>query len=203
MDIAIEFGEQGFRYIFVVHAHGGPAHSLALDQAGQFFRDEYEGQMHHLYGYTFAEFAAPDLLSEEALEEDGFSVHGSVMEHSFLMHLQPDLVADDIENAPVITGKHFKDLMRIASAPDWTGYFGSPRWANAAIGRSIADKRQQANLQLALRVLDGDDLADVPRWANIAYEDSDIQLVIDRSREEHERRAKRQEEWIEKNGSDL
>ena len=31
MDLATELGEQGFRWIFVVHLHGAPNHNRALD----------------------------------------------------------------------------------------------------------------------------------------------------------------------------
>jgi hypothetical protein len=50
MDLAEEFGEQGFRWLFLVHAHGSPAHNRALDAAGEYFRDVYGGRMIHLAG---------------------------------------------------------------------------------------------------------------------------------------------------------
>jgi creatinine amidohydrolase len=50
MDLATELGEQGFRWVFVVHAHGSPFHNLVLDQAGDYFRDTYGGRMVHLRG---------------------------------------------------------------------------------------------------------------------------------------------------------
>ena len=39
MDLGDEFGEQGFRWLFVVHLHGGPEHNQALDDAGEYFRE--------------------------------------------------------------------------------------------------------------------------------------------------------------------
>jgi creatinine amidohydrolase/Fe(II)-dependent formamide hydrolase-like protein len=50
MDLATELGEQGFRRIFIVHGHGAPYHNLMLDQAGDYFRDTYNGKMVHLRG---------------------------------------------------------------------------------------------------------------------------------------------------------
>jgi creatinine amidohydrolase len=50
MDLAGELGEQGFRWIFVVHGHGSPFHNLILDQACDYFRDSYGGRMVHLRG---------------------------------------------------------------------------------------------------------------------------------------------------------
>jgi creatinine amidohydrolase/Fe(II)-dependent formamide hydrolase-like protein len=45
MDIAAALGEQGFRWIFVVHDHGDPRHNHALTQASDFFHDSYNGTM--------------------------------------------------------------------------------------------------------------------------------------------------------------
>jgi creatinine amidohydrolase/Fe(II)-dependent formamide hydrolase-like protein len=65
MDLATEFGEQGFRWVFIVHGHGSPDHNRMLDQAGAFFHDSYGGQMVHLRGFMEAPdccHAGPDML---------------------------------------------------------------------------------------------------------------------------------------------
>lgn len=38
MDLASEVGEQGFRWIMVVHVHGSPLHIGAIDDASDFFQ---------------------------------------------------------------------------------------------------------------------------------------------------------------------
>ena len=50
MDLASELGEQGFKWVMVVHVHGSPNHIAALDDAGDFFRDTYGGRMVNLWG---------------------------------------------------------------------------------------------------------------------------------------------------------
>jgi hypothetical protein len=50
MDLGAEFGEQGFRWIFLIHMHGAPDHNQALDDAGEYFRDVYGGRMINLAG---------------------------------------------------------------------------------------------------------------------------------------------------------
>ena len=50
MDLASQLGEQGFKWIMVVHVHGSPLHIAALDEAGDFFRDTYGGRMVNLWG---------------------------------------------------------------------------------------------------------------------------------------------------------
>ena len=50
MDLATELGDQGFKWIMVVHVHGAPMHIRALDQAGDYFHDTYGGRMVNLWG---------------------------------------------------------------------------------------------------------------------------------------------------------
>ncbi|MEO6064509.1 MAG: creatininase family protein, partial [Lysobacterales bacterium] len=50
MDLATQLGDQGFLWIFVVHGHGSPLHNQALDQAGDYFRDEFGGRMVNIEG---------------------------------------------------------------------------------------------------------------------------------------------------------
>ena len=86
MDLATEFGEQGFRWLFVIHGHGSPNHNRALDQAGDYFRDTYGGHMVNLTGLQPGPSPADSVLAAEvskaALAEDGFTVHAGLVEHS-------------------------------------------------------------------------------------------------------------------------
>ena len=50
MDLATELGEQGFRWVFIIHGHGAPIHNRALDEAGDYFHDIFGGTMVHLLG---------------------------------------------------------------------------------------------------------------------------------------------------------
>jgi hypothetical protein len=50
MDLATQLGEQGFRWVFIVHGHGSPLHNQALDQADDYFRDSFGGRMVNLDG---------------------------------------------------------------------------------------------------------------------------------------------------------
>jgi creatinine amidohydrolase/Fe(II)-dependent formamide hydrolase-like protein len=49
VDIASDLGDQGFRWIFVYHAHGAPTHRRALDEAADYFRATYRGHMVNLW----------------------------------------------------------------------------------------------------------------------------------------------------------
>lgn len=167
MDLAGELGEQGFRWVMVVHVHGSPLHIGAIDEASDFFHDTYGGRMVNLWGL------APVLggwgkalqrLSEAEKKEDGVSLHGGVDEHSLMLHLQPALVAPDYRAAKSITGSSYDESFALARASDWPGYLGAPRLASAELGRQIWTSFSAATLTTTLEVLDGADPAKYPRY---------------------------------------
>jgi creatinine amidohydrolase len=99
MDLSTELGEQGFRWIFVVHGHGAPFHNLMLDQACEYFRDTYGGRMVHLRGLeptpeqlSKLRLTSPKrALSELETKESGLlDVHAGLEETSRAMFLRPD-----------------------------------------------------------------------------------------------------------------
>ncbi len=202
MDIATELGEQGFRYIFILHGHGSPSHNMALDQAGLYFKDEFGGEMHNLFG-IWSTSPSEVVLSEVARREDGFTVHAGAEETSSVLYVRPDLVADDVKAAPIVKGDNFTDLMRIASADGWTGYFGSPRQADASIGEKLAKARYKHHLELATKILRGEKLTNVMTHSSMAYGHPEMGEVVEKSRDEHSRRAKQQQDWIKRNNADL
>ena len=159
MDLATEFGEQGFRWIFVVHIHGGPHHNRALHEAGDYFRDTYGGRMVHIMGLTPPGDTGPPPdshpLTEAERKEEGLSIHAGAFETSWILFLRPDLVGP-IAQAKPETGASFQDLAELAKRPDWPGYFGSPRLATAARGTrwGLYTKIQ---VDYALAILDGAD----------------------------------------------
>jgi len=170
MDLASELGEQGFKWIMVVHVHGAPLHIRSLDQAGDFFRDTYNGRMVNLWGLV------PVLggwgkvlggLSDAEKKEDGVSLHGGLDEHSLMLHLKPELVAPGYKQAKAVTGQTMAESFSAARAPDWPGYLGSPRLATAAIGKKIWDSFAAAAIEHMLAVLNGADPAQFQRYADL------------------------------------
>ena len=155
VDLGSELGEQGFRWIFVVHLHGAPSHSRALDEAGDYFRDTYGGRMVHLFGLRpVLEAGAPSLDPAEAAE-NGLDIHAGRMETSAILFIRPDLVAPGYRAASSIPGKNFDDLIRIAHAPGWPGYFGAPKQATAAEGQALIQRRSRVCADYMWRVVDG------------------------------------------------
>jgi len=169
MDLASTFGEQGFRWLFLVFMHDGPDNHLALEQASDYFHDVYGGNLVHLWDLKPIHDCCDTVrrrLTPEQLKENGFTVHGGVGEHSEILFLRPDLVPPAIHNAPSVTARDFDDLVQVAHQDSWPGYWGAPSYASAALGaasfRDISDKMKQ----LALQILDGLDWRKIPRFSD-------------------------------------
>jgi creatinine amidohydrolase/Fe(II)-dependent formamide hydrolase-like protein len=200
MDLAAEFGEQGFRWVFLVTLHGAPNHHKALDQASDYFRDQYGGHMVNLCGLMPVRKRGEVEVPKAQAAEDGLGIHSGIQETSDLLFLRPDLVAPAYRNARSITGRDMAHLVRLAQQDDWPGYFGAPRFASASHGarswRHLSDKACSA----ALEILDGADYRAIPRWGEVADQDP-ATLAVDRAdSEQDERVAEQQRRWLQRKG---
>ncbi len=177
MDLATELGEQGFRRIFVMHGHGAPYHNLMLDQACDYFRDNYGGKMVHLRGLepTAEQLARLKLtppylnLSETETKEKGnLDEHAGFAETSRLLFLRPDLVNPIYKLLEPQTTNDPVEFFSVARANGWRGYLSSPRIANANHGARFQQYCSARDNALALAILDGTlDERDIPRYAQI------------------------------------
>ena len=192
MDLATELGEQGFRWIFLVHCHGAPNHHKALTQASDYFHDVYGGIMVDLFAldpiFNCCE-SKEKVLSAKQLAEDGYSIHAGADEQSAILFLKPELVPESYKSAPSLTGTNFAELVGIARAEGWPGYFGAPRLATAAMG-ALEFTRSSENLNaIALQILSGLDPRKISRWTD--KEDADLKY--------DEAIEKRELDWLKKN----
>ena len=198
MDLADQLGEQGFKWIMVVHVHGSPLHIAALDEAGDYFRDAYGGRMVNLWGllpviggWGIGMSAMP----EAQKKEDGVSLHGGADEHSLMLHLQPNLVAPDYQQAPTVTGSTYAGSVAAARQKDWPGYIGAPRLGNAALGRRIWTSFSAAALKTTLEILDGADPAKYPRYLPIMEKNPPYQEWIAAAADRDRTLGRRQHSW--------
>ena len=200
MDLADELGAQGFRWLFVVHLHGAPNHSRALDQAGDYFHDQYGGQMIHLAGLMpiFATIEGPkDAAAKRA---DGLPIHAGMDETSWLLALQPGLVRAGYRAAPDQSDSTMDGLVRLARLPDWPGYFGAPRLATAAHGQAIWNALRDSTIAVTRRILDGADPSHIERLATVMLQSPPDVRLDAASRREEARRATRQRAWLRRHG---
>jgi creatinine amidohydrolase/Fe(II)-dependent formamide hydrolase-like protein len=203
MDLATELGEQGFKWVFVLHFHGHPNHNRALDQAGDYFRETYGGQMVHLAGLMpvyDAWIGAAKALNNKERRENGFAVHADLSETSALLFLRPELVSPRYVVAPAYTGRNLQDLAEVAKAKNWPGYFGSPRLASDNYGAKLWKSISSRVIESALKILDGFDPMEIPRYGDIVKTAPTYAAIANASLA-HERQVHdRQQAWIRKNG---
>lgn len=205
MDLATEVGDQGFRWVFLIHAHGAPAHNRALDEAGEYFRDTFGGRMIHLAGLDRGQDPVFDAVltnavTKEALAENGLDLHAGLIETSLTMALRPDLVSAAVARAPSLGAREIPDLFRIASRPDWPGYLGAPRYATPDLGRRLIDAESGSLVALALRLLDGQtDERQMPRSADLAQNPA-VAKALEPAFQRDAAIAKRQQEWLATRG---
>jgi creatinine amidohydrolase/Fe(II)-dependent formamide hydrolase-like protein/ketosteroid isomerase-like protein len=198
MDLATELGEQGFKWIMVVHVHGSPLHIAALDEAGDYFRDAYGGRMVNLWGLLpviGGWGSAMSVMTEAQKKEDGVSLHAGADEHSLMLHLQPNLVAQDYQQAPSVTGSTYAGSVAAARQTNWPGYIGAPRLGNAALGRRIWTSFSAAALKTTLEILEGTDPAKYPRYLPLMAKNPPYQEWIASANERDRALGERQQSW--------
>lgn len=199
MDLASELGDQGFRWIVLIHVHGSPHHIRALDDAGDFFRDTYGGQMVNLWGLVPVIGGwgrALGTLTDAQKKEEGASFHAGMDEHSLMLHLRPELVAPGYRTAPVVTGATPQESVEVAKRAEWPGYLGSPRLASAAVGARIWNAFASAAVEHMLAILDGTDPRKVPRYADLLRKNPLFQDWIRTGEARDAEREARQRAWL-------
>ena len=199
MDLSSELGQQGFRWIFVMHNHGSPLHNLMLDQAGDYFHDTYGGRMINLPGLLNGPSPRP-LRTAEAGKEDGeFEVHAGMSETSRMLFLRPDLVPAGYAQAAPHTANSPADAVAAARADNWEGFIGSPPPASAPFGEQEMRQRGATYNKVALSILDGGDPRAIPRLSEMAMKSPDIRRVESATQNYYDEIARKQQAWLQKN----
>lgn len=200
LDLATELGEQGFKWIFVIHGHGAPNHNRALDQASDYFREIYGGHLVNLAGLIPVISAWDGKKSDRERQEDGLPIHAGMDETSMMLALRPDLVSPKYKTAKPQASDKMEGLIRIAQADGWPGYFGSPRLARRSQYEKGWQIAQQEAIRLALKILDGLDERQVIRFGD-EMKKSELDVKLDEESLRHEAEIKRkQDEWLKKKG---
>lgn len=166
-DLATELGDQGFRWILIVHVHGSPLHIGALDDAADFFHDTYGGTMVNLWGLMQVLGGwggAMQSMTDAEKKADGLSLHGGMDEHSLMLYLRPDLVAKDFHSAKSVIGANYEEAFATAHGEGWPGYLGGPQIATVAWGKNIWTAFAAATVKTSVEILDGKDAASYPRY---------------------------------------
>jgi hypothetical protein len=93
------------------------------------------------------------------------------------------------------------DVSRVASRPDWPGYFGAPRYATPALGRRIVKADSGWLIDITLQLLDGKvderQIARVSALGNVP----DVAKALEPGRQRNAAMARRQQEWVMRRNS--
>jgi len=200
MDLATELGEQGFRWILVVHVHGSPLHIEAIDDAGDYFHATYNGTMVNLWGLLPVLGGWGSVLGnlpDSIKREDGVSLHAGLDEHSMMLYLDSSLVASDYRAAPTVAGVSYDSSFAVARRPGWPGYLGAPRLATAALGQAIWTGFATATVRTAVEILQGADPLKYPRYMTFLRQSPLYQHWIAAAEGHDSAQAARQRSWQE------
>lgn len=190
MNLATELGEQGFNKIMVIHIHGTQEHSLAIDQACEYFDDTYDGFMVNLFSLAGINWYQDDeFKSEEEIIEDPWAVHADMFETSLNLYLVPDLVKGRHKKQEPLSYKSWEDILEFSSESDWQGYVGSPRLATEELGEKIMNAWSSALGSMAIRIINGEDYSAMSKWSD-GYKPGSHSLEID----------DRHENWLRSKG---
>ena len=199
VDLASELGEQGFRWVLVVHVHGSPLHIGALDDASDFFHDTYGGTMVNLWGLIpvlGGWGSAMSIMTPDEKRADGISLHAGMDEHSLMLYLRPEFVASDYRQAPVVSGANYAEDFAVARREGWPGYLGAPHLATAEFGERIWRSFSAATEKTALEILDGRDPASYPRYVTYLKSQAPYREWIDSSMVRDSLAGSRLSSWL-------
>lgn len=105
----------------------------------------------------------------------------------------------EVAQAPSVTAKDFEHMHKLAADENWAGYFGAPRHASVALGRRDVEERSRQHIAMALRILNGLDERNVPRYSTVIAKVPGVSDVMDRSAKWNAKVEERQRKWLSKN----
>lgn len=206
-DVGAQIAQNGFRWIFVVHGHGAPPHSLAISEACDFVSETFRVTMLNVSSAAWVDprYAEENAriarrhYSEKEIQEIGVDIHAGTAETSILMATHPQMVRT-IRRLPDRAAPDFAGLRRIATAPGWEGYVSIPARAKAAYGRELTDLEVTTHVDLMSRALRGEDLSKRPRYPEPLLADPAIQQIMRETLSFEEEFGRKLEAWLGKRG---
>ena len=153
MDLGSDLGDEGFRKIFVINIHGGPNHNQAIDQACDYFNEAYGGKMVNILnlGTSFRS----NFLTADERQEEGYTPHAGMEEHSLLYYLQPRFQQFKYKEARPAKATDPANIEIVAKADGWPGYFGSPKLSSPELGEKVWKARSQWIIVQVSKVMEG------------------------------------------------
>jgi len=171
-DVGAQIAQNGFKWIFVIHAHGSPNHNLAISDACDFISQEFKITMLNLDSLAMEDAANSDksrnvkerYFTAEERNLIGWDIHAGTKETSILLALKPELVNKNFRSLPDQSGDSEEKILKIAKLKDWLGYFAAPAKAKAEFGREMLEVNLETYASYVARALKGENLFNLPRF---------------------------------------
>lgn len=194
MDLGSELGNQGFKKIFVVHMHGSANHNQAIDQAGEFFKETYDGNMINIWNLAFR--FSPDLKNDEEKKEDGLGYHAGMNETSMLYYLKPEIMNIAFKKAIPVTLLSSEDVVAKSMESDWQGYWGSPRLSSLSFGEKYWKGWVNSIIEQIDNILDNKYDFNSPTFYEIQSRDPVFKLLNEEAKNYEKKNEAKQNEWL-------
>ena len=140
--------------------------------------------------------SAAQSATEAERAENGFGVHADLVETSINLFLRPSLVAPGYARARSFTGNSISELVPAAEQADWPGYLGAPRHARRAVGAAALTSVTNSMADLALKILDGLDYRQLPRYGDVTRNDPGNAGIDRRATADEQESERRQIAWL-------
>ena len=204
MDIGDMLGEQGFKYIFIVFRHGAPLHNRTINEACDYFNENYQGSMVALSGLIYNTWNGGEIeLNEIEKKENGIDIHAGMRETSEMIYVRPELVDSNYVNAIPFTAQNPDDFLKITSSNNWQGYYGSPRLSNREVGELLYKITVHNYSDLAIKIIDGFDFKQLKRVGEPLDSLPNAFKELDKTFINHLNALKeKQNKWLKENGID-
>lgn len=201
IDLGSEAARKGFKYIFLLHAHGGFFHNIAFSEASAFVSQRYGVRMENLASYVFAgAFDSPDVMARHLgprwLEETGVFHHGGAGETAKILFLRPELVGKTYRDLPPFVTRDLAGAFDVSARGDWHGYWGNPAQGSARLGADLMRDLADAGFQLAERMLRGEDLSALPAYPESLLKFPEARAYFEKLREHDARQTAEVDEWL-------
>jgi creatinine amidohydrolase len=171
-DIGGQIAANKFKWIFVIHAHGAPMHSIAISEACDFISDTFSMTMLNISSLLWADAEhskefdkiTAKYYSSADLQAQGMDIHAGTSETSEMLAIDPQRVRPVYKALPDRVGKNPDELAAVAEKPGWEGYFGRPARASSAYGMELMEFAIEESADFILRALRGENFSKHSRY---------------------------------------
>ena len=205
MDLATEFGEQGFRWLFVIHAHGSPNHNRGPGAGGRLLPRHLRrshGESDRTAARAQRGGVHPGVRGQQGCPRRGRlqRARGPGGNTVGIMALRPDSVSAAVANAQSVTGRdlaicgasrlarsgpgtsaHRVTLRRSSAADSWRSRAGSSLHSRSAFSTDSTNVKSREVLAMIAKLPDLAAIAAANAKRDAAIEEQQRQWLAKRS----------------------